>query len=88
MQSIRELLHSSSENDYGEYQKMRIAWGELSSTEKMEMISELLHEIIKKLVSENELAQNGIALSKLLSLQITLEEAINCEITNYLCYIK
>jgi hypothetical protein len=68
MQSIRELLRSNSENDYGEYQKMRIAWGELSTTEKMEVISELLHEIIKKLVSENELEQYGIGLSKLLSL--------------------
>lgn len=67
---------------------MRNLWRQTPSSQKIEIIGTVVDQAVIHLVQEEALDKEELRLSKILSLSITLAEAMELQLTNYLSYIS
>lgn len=63
-------------------------WKETVARERAAIAGEAIDQITTYIVQEKRLDKEELRLTKLLSLSITLEEAMNLQLSNYFSYIS
>lgn len=86
--TIRDLLNSGSELTSDESRRLRNLWKETPASLRVEIMGATLDEATIFLLQEGALEKEELRLLKLLSLSISLPEAMALQLTNYLSYIS
>lgn len=85
---LKEMLNSGQEFSSDEMRRFKALWKETVARERTAIVGEAIDQITTFIVQEKRLDKEELRLTKLLSLSITLEEAMDLQLPNYLSYIS